>query len=70
MPVIAGAPTVSRPIEVSREQIGKHSWKVTYSDGSTTEDISWAGCKQVENVAKQQRLKGIRAWLTERKGSG
>jgi len=42
--MIAGAPTVQRPVEVSRERVGPHSWRVTLSDGSTQELISWDGC--------------------------
>jgi hypothetical protein len=56
MPVIAGKPTIARPIEVSRVQIGPHSWRVTLSDGSTQELISWAGCwKEVPRAVPTQR---------------
>jgi hypothetical protein len=35
---------IVRPLEVSRERAGPHSWRVTLSDGSTEELISWDGC--------------------------
>ena len=50
---MAGAPTVQRPVEVSRERVGPHSWRVTLSDGSTQEEISWDGCYRPAERAKR-----------------
>ena len=40
---VAGKQTVVKPLEVSRVQVGPHSWRVTMSDGSTQEEISVKG---------------------------
>jgi hypothetical protein len=55
--MIAGAPTVQRPVEVSRERVGPHSWRVTLSDGSTEELISWDGCYRPAERAKREDQK-------------
>ena len=54
--MIAGAPTAQRPVEVSRERVGPHSWRVTLSDGSTEELISWDGCYRPAERARVARV--------------
>jgi len=57
MPVIAGKPTIVRPLEVSRERVGPHSWRVTLSDGSTQDEIDWRGCyRPVERAKRAGKL--------------
>jgi hypothetical protein len=53
---VGGAAMIVRPLEVSRERAGPHSWRVTLSDGSTEELISWDGCwKEVPRAVPTQR---------------
>jgi hypothetical protein len=35
---------IQRALEVSRERVGPHSWRVTLSDGTTQEEIDLRGC--------------------------
>lgn len=40
---IAGARTIARPLELSRERISEHVWRVTMDDGSVQEEVGVAG---------------------------
>ena len=57
MSEVAGSPTIVRPLEVSRERLSEHVWRVTYDDGSVEEWVSWSGCyRPVARAKRSGRL--------------
>ena len=50
-------PTVVKPLELSRERISEHVWRVMMSDGSVQEEISVKGMVlNVERKIKRGRV--------------